>query len=92
MSNFVWNDFGVLTSVSKDEKFVWVSSAEGHELKMSIVSYEDIVDSVYQKAQSLVGKPVKVRTSQNTSNWNKIVWFSEIRPVEKYRAAETLVN
>ncbi|WP_104403128.1 hypothetical protein [Vibrio penaeicida] len=78
MSNNSWNDFGVLKSVSKDEKFVWVSNEEGCQLKMSIVSYKESAERVYSKAQELVGKSVRVRSSQDISDLRDLVWFNSI--------------
>ncbi|SON53098.1 hypothetical protein [Vibrio tapetis] len=85
MSNCVWNNFGVLTEVRIDENFVWVSNQDGRSLKMSIISYKDKYQDVYQTALGLVGKKVRLNTSQ--SNGEQAVWFSHISEVSKRRAA-----
>ncbi|BCL72560.1 conserved hypothetical protein [Vibrio nigripulchritudo MADA3029] len=78
MSNNSWNNFGVLKSVSKDDRFVWVSNEEGRQLKMSIATYQESAEQVYSKAQALVGKNVKIRSSQNSTDLKHLVWFNSI--------------
>jgi len=75
---FAWNDFGVLTEVTKDNSYVYIQNVAGNSLKMSIGTYKESALNVYEKALSLIGQNVEVRTSQNTSNWSAQVWFSEI--------------
>ncbi|CCN34699.1 conserved hypothetical protein [Vibrio nigripulchritudo SO65] len=78
MSNNSWNNFGVLKSVSKDDRFVWVFNEEGRQLKMSIATYQESAEQVYSKAQALVGKNVKIRSSQNSTDLKHLVWFNSI--------------
>ncbi|KJY67855.1 hypothetical protein [Vibrio nigripulchritudo] len=78
MSNNSWNNFGVLKSVSRDDRFVWVSNEEGRQLKMSIATYQESAEQVYSKAQALVGKNVKIRSSQNSTDLKHLVWFNSI--------------
>ncbi len=85
MSNCVWNNFGVLAEVSIDENFVWVSNQNGRSLKMSIISYKDKYQEVYETARSLVGKQVRLNTSQ--SNGEQAVWFSHISEISARHAA-----
>ena len=75
---FVWNGFGVLSYVSKDDSYVYIENVNGDSLKMSIGSYKESALNVYEKALNLIGKNLEVRTSQNTSDWSTQVWFSEI--------------
>lgn len=78
---FVWNNFGVLSEVSKDKSYVYIKNKTGKSLKMSIRTYKESALDVYEKALTLKGQNIKVRTSQNTSNWSTEVWFSEINPL-----------
>lgn len=75
---FVINDFGTLSNVSKDYSFVWITNTAGQTRKMSLSKYKESADAVYSKAQKLVGKNVKIQTSQNTSDWSTSEWFSDI--------------
>ena len=81
MNNFVWNNFGTLTDVSKSDKYVLVQNSEGKSLKMSIYTYKESALSVFEKALNLQGQIVRVRTSKNTANWSEEEWFSEIEAV-----------
>ncbi|WP_028764020.1 hypothetical protein [Shewanella colwelliana] len=78
MDNFVWNDFGTLSAVDKTDKLVTVTNSDGEARKMSVAKYKESALAVHQKAQSLIGKQVTIRTSQNTADWSTQVWFSEI--------------
>ncbi|PST98685.1 resolvase/integrase Bin [Photobacterium gaetbulicola] len=78
MDNFVWNDFGILSDVSKSDTMVFVCNSRGEQRKMSITKYKDSAFEVFEKAQSLKGKPVQLRTSQNTAGWSTNEWFSGI--------------
>ncbi|GAL11604.1 hypothetical protein JCM19233_2594 [Vibrio astriarenae] len=78
MNNFVWSDFGVLASVRKNNSMVFIENNQGAVRKMSVTKYKENAVEVYEKAQSMIGKPVSIRTSQNTNNWDTSEWFSEI--------------
>lgn len=78
MDNFVWNDFGTLSAVDKTDKLVTVTNSDGEARKMSVAKYKESALAVHQKAQSLIGKQVTIRTSKNTADWSTQVWFSEI--------------
>lgn len=78
MDNFVWNDFGVLSDVSKSDTMVFVRNSQGEQRKMSITNYKDSAFEVFEKALSLKGKSVQLRTSQNTADWRTDEWFSGI--------------
>lgn len=80
MGNFVWNEFGLLKEVSKSSNMVFIKNDQGATRQMSITKYEDSALAVYEKALSLKGKNIRIRTSQNTNNWSTGVWFSELEP------------
>lgn len=75
---YVRNDFGTLVDVRKNQYYVIFTNENGNERKMSISKYQENAERVFLKAQSLIGKNVSILTSQNTSNWNESVWFSDI--------------
>jgi hypothetical protein len=76
--SYVRNDFGTLTNVTKENSFVVITNHKGAKLKMSLTKYQESAEDVYQKAKTLIGKEVGVRTSQNTNDWSTDVWFSDI--------------
>ncbi|MEZ9143964.1 hypothetical protein AB4138_05965 [Vibrio sp. 10N.286.52.C3] len=78
MNNFVWNDFGTLTSARKSGSIVLIENSTGDVRKMSINKYKETAIEVFEKAQTLIGQTVSIRTSQNTSDWSTNEWFSEI--------------
>lgn len=78
MDNYVWNDFGVLASVSQTDSLVIVKNANGESRKMSLVKYKESALEVRDKALAMIGQSVVIRTSQNTHNWSVNEWFSEI--------------
>jgi hypothetical protein len=75
---FVFNDFGILESVRMDDQYVFILNTKGEMRMMSKVKYKDSADKVFLKAQDLIGKNVKIQTSQNTSNWSESKWFSDL--------------
>lgn len=75
---FVFNDFGTLKNVTKDEGYVYISNTNGDSRKMSRGKYQESADRVYSKAQNLIGKEVRIQTSQNTKDWSTSEWFSDI--------------
>ncbi|GAD89656.1 MULTISPECIES: hypothetical protein [Vibrio] len=75
---FVWHSFGILSEVTKDNSYVYIKNSDGRYLKMSIGRYKESALNIYDKALTLKGQNVEVRTSQNTSNWSTQEWFSEI--------------
>lgn len=77
---FVFNDFGTLSKVEKNYSFVLITNTAGQIRKMSLSKYKESADEVYNKAQSLIGQEVIIRTSQNTNDWSSSEWFSEIYP------------
>lgn len=78
MNKFVWNEFGILASVRKNEAMVFIENSNGVVRKMSVKKYKESALEVYEKAHSMIGQAVTIRTSQNTSNWDTQEWFSEI--------------
>jgi hypothetical protein len=75
---FVRNDFGTLSSVKKDDSFVWITNTNGESRKMSLGKYQESAEVVYAKAKTLVGQEVNILTSQNTAEWSTSEWFSDI--------------
>lgn len=75
---YVRNDFGTLKSVTKENSFVIITNENSVKLKMSITQYKESAEEVYEKAKSLIGKEVVVRTSQNTNDWSTATWFSDV--------------
>lgn len=75
---YVKNDFGTLSNVERDDLFVWITNTNGDSRKMSLSKYKESAETVFSKAQTLIGKEVSILTSQNTSNWSTSEWFSNI--------------
>lgn len=75
---FVINDFGTLKDVTINDQVIEITNTSNQRLVMSRIKYKDSADRVYSKAQNLIGKDVKVQTSQNTANWSASEWFSDI--------------
>ncbi|MEZ9236649.1 MULTISPECIES: hypothetical protein [unclassified Shewanella] len=90
MNNFVWNDFGTLANVSKTDSMIYIENTSGDVRKMSIRSYQVSAMSVYEKALMLKGRKVRIRTSQNTDNWNTNEWFSEIVLIDNEHSSDFL--
>lgn len=91
MNNFVWNNFGSLVSASKVGSMVVIRNSGGDTRKMSINKYKDSALDVLNKAQTLIGQTVMIRTSQNTNDWSAQEWFSEIEIVKpKYKRSDYL--
>ena len=74
----VINDFGTLKNVTKNDRVVEITNTSNQSLVMSRSKYQESADRVYSKAESLIGKEVKVQTSQNTNDWSTSEWFSDI--------------
>lgn len=83
MNNFVWNNFGVLENASTTDTMVLITNTEGQTRKMSIAKYKETAFHVFEKALTMKGKAVTVRTSQNTNNWNTSEWFSDLELAKK---------
>lgn len=75
---FAINDFGTLKNVTKNDRVVEITNTNNQSLVMSRSKYQESADRVYTKAQSLIGKEVRVQTSQNSANWSTSEWFSDI--------------
>jgi hypothetical protein len=76
--HFEWNNFGLLTEVTCDDKMIYIVNSQGLKLKMSVAKYKATAERVKQQAKSLIGSNVRVRTSKNTANWSSAEWFSDI--------------
>jgi DNA invertase Pin-like site-specific DNA recombinase len=86
MNNFVWNDFGTLVSASKVGSIIIIKNSIGDTRKMSITKYKESALEVLNKAQTMIGQTVMIRTSQNTSDWSTQEWFSEIDIIKGFVA------
>ena len=75
---FVYNDFGILESVSDNYGFVIIKNTLGDTRKMSKTKYKESALNIHKKALTLIGKKVQIQTSQNTNNWDDKEWFSDI--------------
>lgn len=74
---YVWSDFGVLKEYKEDDLYVWAINHAGDKRKISKKKYKNY-DLIKLKLKSLTGKPCVIRTSQNTSDWSALTWFSDI--------------
>lgn len=78
MSGYVWTHFGVLTKVSADGRMVTITNETGSTRKMSIEKYKGSAEAVYHKCIHLIGQSIDIQTSQNTADWDPLVWFSDV--------------
>ena len=74
---YVWSDFGVLKEYKEDDLYVWAINHAGDKRKISKKKYKNY-ELIKSKLKSLTGKPCVIRTSQNTSDWSALTWFSDI--------------
>ncbi|RLQ18786.1 hypothetical protein AYK60_01555 [Vibrio sp. SBT000027] len=75
---YVWNNFGILKDVAVGENYLIVTNSEHQYRKMAMHTYKGTCVDVERKAKQLIGKSVRVRTSQNTDKWPPEIWFSDI--------------
>ncbi len=75
---FAWNNFGILTHSDEDEKYFYIHNDKGDWRKISKEKYAPNLPNLKAKVQTLMGKPIIFRTSQNTANWSPSEWFSDI--------------
>lgn len=80
--NFVWNDFGKLTSSREDDKNIFIVNEKNDELKMSKRAYRSTIEIIKGKIDNFMNKEVKVRTSKSTKDWSETTWFSELELAE----------
>ena len=78
---FVWNDFGVLAKHDEDDECLYAVNTDGDRKQMSKKSYRDW-DKIRAKLIEFEGKKCSLRTSQNTNDWDKEIWFSDVKVVE----------
>ena len=78
---FVWNDFGVLAKHEEDDRFLSAVNVAGDRRKMSKNSYPNWTE-IRAKLVEFEGKKCSLRTSQNTDDWDKEEWFSDVKVVE----------
>lgn len=76
------DDFGVLVDVyfEKSGNLI-IKNHNGNTLAMTKNYPEQ--SAVQYKASLLVGKQVRIYTSQTTSNWSNLKWFCDIESIEK---------
>ena len=76
------DDFGVLKSVQRDNRdSLWINSTSGHKLEMTAKFPE--INSVEAKAKQLVGKAVRVFTSQVNADWSSLRYFCDLEFLNK---------
>ncbi|MDH1314881.1 hypothetical protein N5C36_12395 [Shewanella xiamenensis] len=91
MNKFIWNNFGTLVSASKVGLMVVIKNSAGDTRKMSVNKYKNSALDVLNKAQTMIGQTVVIRTSQNTNDWSTDEWFSEIDIVQPtYKRSDCL--
>ncbi|MPW37298.1 hypothetical protein [Vibrio sp. B1Z05] len=78
---YIWTNFGMISDVAQGEKFIIVTNSQHQFRKMAIYTYKENAVEVHRKAKLLIGKQVKLRTSQNTDKWPPEIWFSDIEEV-----------
>lgn len=78
---YVWHDFGVLAGVCENDDCFFVVNTEAQARKISKYAFKQNADAVAADAKKLIGRRVKLRTSQNTVKWSPEVWFSGIEQV-----------
>lgn len=80
---YVESEFGKLVKVTKNDNVVEITNSNGEKRVMSRKKYKESADLIYSKAIDLIGKEVKILTSQNTDIWSTSVWFSNIFEKQK---------
>lgn len=84
MNKFVWSDFGILerasdgTAEGEDESYYYIYNSEGDWRIIHKGKYASSLPYIMKKVALLRGKPVRIRTSQNTADWSPDEWFSDI--------------
>ena len=77
---FAWNNFGILdySDEDKDGRYLYIYNTKGDWRKISKSKYAPAIPNLKAKIETLKGKPILFRTSQNTSSWSPSEWFSDI--------------
>ena len=76
--NFLWQDFGELTRYTEQGSYLFIENSSGDQRKISLRAYAPTIPRIKNKLNELIGKPVQVRTSKNTNDWDENVWFSDV--------------
>lgn len=73
------SEFGILSLVSIDNKYLVIHNENNKKRKMSRCAYpEHIIQSKLNKAISLIGTNITTITSQNNNEWSEDEWFVDI--------------
>jgi len=75
---FAWNNFGVLDDWDEDPRYLYIFNQNRDWRKISKSKYAPAIPNLKAKIETLKGKPILFRTSQNTSSWSTTEWFSDI--------------
>ena len=78
-ASFVWNRFGILANSRENRTYLYIVNQNEEERKISTSAYSGSIPELKKKIEALKGKPVSVRTSQNTAKWPPNKWFSDIK-------------
>ena len=74
---FTWNSFGIMAPPHADDLYIYAVNEQGDTRKLSRKKYPNF-GTITKKCSMLVGYPVIIRTSQNSSAWSTNKWFSDI--------------
>lgn len=75
---FAWNNFGILADSNEDDRYLYIYNQNGEWRKISKSKYSPAIPNLKAKIETLKGKPILFRTSQNTATWSTTEWFSDI--------------
>lgn len=86
---FAWNNFGILDKSKEDDRYLYIYNQNGDWRKISKAKYSKAIPNLKDKIETLKGKPILFRTSQNTATWSTTEWFSDIN-IDKVGSQEPL--
>ena len=75
---FAWNNFGILVKENEDDRYLYIYNQNDEFRQISKSKYAPSLPNLRMKINTLIGKPITFRTSQNTANWATSLWFSDI--------------
>lgn len=78
MNKTIITTFGTLASVERSGSILYITNTKGLTLKMSARKFASRIQSTHNKALTLIGKQVKVHTSQHKNTWSTSEWFYNI--------------
>ena len=78
-TNYTWNGPFKLIDVTEDQRMVYLHTDKGRR-QMSKREYGNSAQQKLVKARGLIGTNIRIRTSQNTNDWDPKTWFSDVEP------------